>query len=143
MRLLLPTLILLFTSFTRCFSESQPPQQSAATSGSTNIAEEPLSYRDAKTGIIFYVESDGVHIVAISPKGKILWRRTPYDDYKAKIPEKSFIRVAPSAKITSIGRPTGWMIENRSGRYIEISFSSRPFGIMDVERGEFIPMGQD
>jgi hypothetical protein len=37
----------------------------------------PGTYRDVDSGIIFYVESDGRHVSAISSEGKILWSREP------------------------------------------------------------------
>jgi hypothetical protein len=39
-----------------------------------------LIYRDATANVIIYVETDGRHVVAISPDGKILWRKDPFVD---------------------------------------------------------------
>ena len=33
----------------------------------------PIVYQDAATGTIFYLESDGQHLSAIGPGGKLLW----------------------------------------------------------------------
>ena len=35
----------------------------------------PKSVQDPKTKVTFYLESDGRHVAAISPQGKILWIR--------------------------------------------------------------------
>src|SRR4051812_12323564 len=40
----------------------------------------PTTFKDADSGIVFYVESDGRHVSAISPDGKILWSRDPFLD---------------------------------------------------------------
>ncbi len=40
----------------------------------------PLVYRDGRTSITFYVESDGRHLAAIDGDGKLLWVRNPFED---------------------------------------------------------------
>lgn len=97
----------------------------------------PQAYKDKDSGIIFYVESDGRHVVAINPEGKILWCRDPFADaklepYRLKLP-----------LIVYIGKPNEWQIKGREKQYIAISFNSSQFGIMDFENGDFIFQGQD
>jgi hypothetical protein len=41
----------------------------------------PHTYRDPDSGIIFYVETDGRHVSAINPDGKILWSRDPVEKW--------------------------------------------------------------
>ena len=36
-----------------------------------------LVYKDAATSILIYVETDGRHVVAFTPDGKILWTQGP------------------------------------------------------------------
>jgi hypothetical protein len=43
----------------------------AAPSGNATLKPEIL--KDPKTSVIYYLESDHCHLVAISPDGKILW----------------------------------------------------------------------
>jgi hypothetical protein len=42
----------------------------------------PMAYRDSRTSISFYVESDGRHIAAINTKGTLLLVRNPFEDEK-------------------------------------------------------------
>ena len=97
---------------------------------------EPQSYKDADTGIIFYVESDGRHVSAISQEGKILWHRNPFEDaklepYRCKFPVISFV-----------GKPNDWMIKGGNKKYILINFNSSQAGIMDFDKGDFICIGK-
>jgi hypothetical protein len=43
----------------------------------------PKAYKDARTSISFYVESDGRHVAAIDPEGTLLWVRNPFEDKPA------------------------------------------------------------
>ena len=71
----------------------------------------PKSYRDPAAGITFYVESDGLHVAAISNEGRILWVRDPFHD--AKLQDYR----THSAKIVSIGKGN-WMVNGVSRRDI-------------------------
>jgi hypothetical protein len=42
----------------------------------------PIAYKDSRTVISFYVESDGRHVAAIDPDGNLLWVRNPFEDQK-------------------------------------------------------------
>jgi hypothetical protein len=44
----------------------------------------PLAYFNTNKDIFIYVESDGQHITAFEPSGKILWCRTPLTELKIK-----------------------------------------------------------
>lgn len=88
----------------------------------------PYAYRDADSGIVFYVESDGRHVSAISPDGKLLWSRDPFADahlplYRTRAP-----------RIVFIGRDRG---------NLAVSFSSTQSGTLDVKTGDFTYTGQD
>jgi hypothetical protein len=88
----------------------------------------PYTYKDADSGIIFYVESDGRHVTAISPEGKILWTRDPFAD--AHLP---FYRTQ-TPRIVQIGRNGSWLLF--------IKFNSSQCGSIDVKTGHFTFTGQ-
>jgi hypothetical protein len=99
----------------------------------------PQSYRDSATGITFYVESDGLHVAAISKEGKILWVRDPFhdaklDDYRTHKPQ-----------IVFIGKGS-WVVNGVRRKdipAIRIGFNSSQFGVMKMSDGEFYCLGQD
>jgi hypothetical protein len=80
----------------------------------------PQSYRDADSGIIFYVESDGRHIAAIGQDGKLLWHRDPFADARLEA-----------------------MTGKGSGKFVCISYNSSQAGVLDMKTGDFTFMGQD
>ena len=60
----------------------------------------PQAYRDLKSGTLFYVETDGRHLEAISNGGKLLWVREPHEDahveyYRTDKPQIVYIGPAP------------------------------------------------
>jgi len=99
----------------------------------------PQSYRDPGTGITFYVESDGLHVAAISKEGKILWVRDPFHD--AKLSDYR----THKPQIVSVGKGSWWVdgVRRRDFPAIEIRFNSSQFGAMKMSDGEFQPLGQD
>jgi hypothetical protein len=97
----------------------------------------PRVYKDQETGILFYVESDGRHVAAIAPEGKILWHRDPFVEAGLK-PYRN-----DRPRIVYLGKPHEGMTKGREGKYISIGFDSTQFGIMDFKKGEFVFMGQD
>ena len=88
----------------------------------------PYIYKDAESGIMFYVEKDGRHVSAISPAGQILWSRDPFTD--SHLP---FYRTT-TPRIVSIGRWKG---------ILAISFDSSQYGNLDIKTGDFTFGGQD
>ena len=103
--------------------------------------ESPLTYRDEKTGIIFYVESDRRHVAAIDKDGKLLW---------AKIPEEMVTEVLADRplRITYIGKLNDWMLQatkdqGRKSNYVAISLSNKEFGTVDQTNGVYRRMGSD
>jgi hypothetical protein len=95
------------------------------------------TYRDKESGIIFYVESDGRHVAAIDRDGKLLWNRDPF--VEAKLKPYRFDRPV----IVSIGAPLPWMTKDRTGQFVLINFNSTQAGILSVQKGDFIFLGQD
>ncbi len=101
----------------------------------------PQSYRDSTTGITFYVESDGLHVAAISKEGKILWVRDPFHDAKLS----DYRTHNPQIVSISIGK-VNWIVDGVRRRDIPavlIRFNSSQFGAMKMSDGEFQIYGQD
>ena len=99
----------------------------------------PQSYRDSATGITFYVESDGLHVAAISKEGKIIWVRDPFHD--AKLSDYR----THNPQIVSISNGS-WVVDGvrrRDVPAILIRFNSSQFGVMKMSDGEFQIYGQD
>ncbi len=99
----------------------------------------PQSYRDSRTGITFYAESDGLHVAAISNEGKILWVRDPFHD--AKLLDYR----THKPQIVFIGKGS-WVVNGvrrRDVPAISITFNSSQFGAMKMSDGEFQIYGED
>jgi hypothetical protein len=106
----------------------------------------PLSYRDTRTNILFYVESDGRHLAAIGPDGKLLWVRNPFEDGKL-CPYRSPRPIIDSIKIiehgiSELSRQRNLHI-NSNDEYVGIQFDSSQFGLVDERTGYFTFMGQN
>jgi hypothetical protein len=98
-----------------------------------------LIYKDATANVIIYVETDGRHVVAISPDGRILWRKNPFVDaalepYRGPHPTIDFVG--------SFG-PRCVLRPEDLGKVFCLSFSSSQFGEMDIATGKFTFSGQN
>jgi hypothetical protein len=105
----------------------------------------PMSYADARTSIVFYVESDGRHLAAIGPDGKLLWVRNPFEDrhfcpYRTARPVIGRMEAADSARHTSAIKYWGGDV---SHAIIFLQFDSSQFGVVDEVTGDFYPEGQN
>ena len=99
----------------------------------------PLCYRDPATGTVFYVESDGLHVAAISKEGRILWVRDPFHD--AKLGDYR----THKPQIVSIEKGT-WVvngIRQKDVPAIFICFNSSQFGALKIINGDVQFYGQD
>jgi len=97
----------------------------------------PQSYKDLKSNILFYVESDGRHVVAIDESGKILWHRNPFVEAKLepyRIDHPVIVYIGP-ANIS--------VLPGIEKEYIGISFDSSQFGVINIKTGDFQFLGQD
>jgi hypothetical protein len=105
-----------------------------------------MSYRDPRTGVSFYVESDGRHLAAIGPDGKLLWVRNPFEGAKM-CPYRSPRPVIYSIKAVNISPAYAKGLKRRganpSHRFLSIEFDSSQFGDMDETTGDFLPEGQN
>jgi len=104
-----------------------------------------FTYKDLRTSITFYVESDGKHVAAIDAQGTLLWVRSPWKELDAsdtRIPVIDGIKVAeplpPQYLKWLLGH--GFKAEHA---HVRITFASRAFGILDEKTGDFILEGQN
>jgi hypothetical protein len=123
-----------------------PPkaQQAAAPPASgQSEANAPLTYRDAGSGITIFVETDRRHVAAIDPAGKILWHHVVESDFK-------FVRPDRKSLISSLGKPrekdVAYMKSlGKPGDYIGVQMiaSGGEWGLLNVQSGEYFPLGRD
>ena len=102
----------------------------------------PKVLRDAKTKIIYYLESDGRHVSAISPDGKLLWSRDPFVDKKLS----PYRTPLPIICYFDFVDPAWWKIHSYLGPaddFICVNFNSSQFGVIKKETGDFTFFGQD
>ena len=95
----------------------------------------PHAYKDPESGIIIYVESDGRHISAINPDGKIFWSRDPFADahlefYRTRTPRINYVGKAwPQDE-------DHWAKKGVK-KVIGITYNSSQFGFLDLKTGDF------
>ena len=107
----------------------------------------PTSYKDPRTSITFYVESDGRHLVAIASIGKLLWVRNPWEEAHAFCPYRTPRPVVASLKIVELNEAARPYLKSRGGNlehtFIALSFDSSQYGMLDESTGDFFPEGQN
>jgi hypothetical protein len=99
----------------------------------------PMSYRDPRTGVFLYVESDGRHLAAIGPDGALLWVRNPFEDaklcvYRTPRPIIDSIAEADVSKDPKF---------DPADKYVAIAFDSSQFGLVSEKTGDFTFEGQN
>jgi hypothetical protein len=102
----------------------------------------PVVLRDPKTKILYILESDGRHISAITPAGKLLWSRNPFVDKKLS----TYRLVYPLIVYFDFPDPAWWKIHRHLGPvsdFIAINFNSSQFGAVNKKTGDFTFFGQD
>jgi hypothetical protein len=99
----------------------------------------PQVYRDAHSGTLYYVESDGRHVAAISRVGKLLWVRDPFMDAHLE-PYRT-----DNPQIISIGEATWWGEgpPSKFRGYVIITYNSSQFGALNRSNGDFQFLGQN
>lgn len=115
------------------------------------ISAKPLVFKDPRNSITFYVESDGRHLAAIDPNGKLLWVRNPFEDaklcpYRSPWPVIYRISTIDSPHYETEGRLATRFKESgmdESHQFIFIEFDSSQMGILDVSTGSFMFGGQN
>jgi len=105
----------------------------------------PLTYRDAATGTLFYVESDGQHLSAIGKDGKLIWTKSwNMCPYHADVPHIISMNYAPQPKpgdyAAAIMRKWSWLTNSP---VIAVYFDSTQFGLVNQRTGDFFLEGQN
>ncbi|MEJ0086936.1 MAG: hypothetical protein WDO72_14760 [Pseudomonadota bacterium] len=114
----------------------------------------PLTFKDLRTQVTFYVESDGRHLAAIDSQGKILWVRNPFEDSKLcpyRTPRPIIYRIEEADSPLDADAPGNeiWLSAFRkrgmdpSHGFIRIHFDSSQFGLVDISNGAFLMEGQN
>jgi hypothetical protein len=101
----------------------------------------PMTLKDEKSELLFYFESDGQHVTAIEPDGAVRWHKNPVEDAGLKGYSKDGQTSWPI--IFSAGPPLAWMVEGKKGAYFAVSFSTKDFGLINKQTGEFTYLGRD
>lgn len=107
----------------------------------------PLVFKDPRTLITFYVESDGRHLAAIDKEGKLLWVHNPFEEDKEqceyRTPHPIIVRIEiyknPELLKFSEGGPKLDLNHN----FINVYFDSSQNGILDEETGKYIWLAQN
>jgi hypothetical protein len=128
----------------------KPPVRTSMPVSSPGNPGKPLTYRDPETKVLFYVESDGRHLAAIGPDGKLLWVRNPFED-KGLCPYRSARPVIRSIEPYDIPADNAKRIAedmkrrgaDPSHRFIWIEFDSSQFGEVDQTTGDFLYEGRN
>ncbi len=106
----------------------------------------PMSYKDPRTLVTLYVESDGRHLAAIDADGKLLWIRNPWEDppgfcqYRTPRPVIATLKQTELPSDPSYLRSRGANLEHT---FLELQFDSSQYGFLDESTGEFFPLGQN
>ena len=106
---------------------------------------DPLAYRDPKTNILFYVETDGQHLSAIGPDGKLIWTKAwNMCSYRVMVPRIAHVGYVRQPKagdyIAEIHRKWPWLT---TSPVIAVVFDSSQFGLVNQKTGDFFFSGQD
>jgi hypothetical protein len=122
-------------------AHSSPPPP-----GWEKIPPKTMAYKDRKTRVTLYVESDGKHIAAIDENGKLLWVRSPYEESRGN-KWMTIIRSLNEEPRRADGTNYAGYFE-QSGIHtkpedelIEVYFASNFFGQIDERTGDFVFIG--
>lgn len=107
----------------------------------------PYTFRDADSGIVFYVESDGRHVSAISPDGKILWSRDPFLDAHLEHYRTDTPRIIYLSEVDKTDEPHQWIVNFMAhkgiSKFVCITYNSSQSGCLDFKTGDFTFLGQN
>ena len=112
--------------------------------GWEHFPAQPMTYKDPRTSIILYVETDGRHVAAINADGTLLWVRDPFKGSRAcpaeqAIPVIASLKAQPST--ASLAEYLGRFGFEAGDQLIEIMFASNYFGYLDERTGDFVCIG--
>jgi len=105
-----------------------------------------MSYKDPKTLITFYVESDGRHVSAIDADGKLLWVRNPWEDSPVFCQYRTPMPVIDSLMQTELAGDPSYLKSrgaNLEHTFLKLQFDSSQYGLLDEATGDFFPEGQN
>jgi hypothetical protein len=106
----------------------------------------PMAFKDAKTGILVYFESDGLTAAAIDKNGKVLWHKNPAENSAVSGFTKDGKEVRPV--IYQAGSPGDSQVKDMKrrgfkGEFIIVSFSTGEFATLDIKTGEITVLGKN
>jgi hypothetical protein len=107
----------------------------------------PMAYKDPRSSITFYVESDGRHLVAIGPAGNLLWVRNPWEDVPGACPYRTPRPVLSHIESIELNETFADNLKRRGAHtdhaFLSIQFDSSQFGVVDESNGDYFPEGQN
>ncbi len=106
----------------------------------------PVAFKDPRTQVTLYVESDGRHLAAIDEGGQLLWIRDPFQDaglcpYRTPRPVIYKLELAQFEEY-QLGyvKALGFDMSHVA---VSLYFDSSQFGLIDEKTGDFYYMGQN
>jgi hypothetical protein len=122
----------------------EPPPPTAADVPLPKI--KPMAFKDAKTGIFVYFESDGLTAAAIDNDGKVLWHKNPAENSAVSGFKKEGKEVRPV--IIRAASPGDSLIKDMKrhgnmGEFIWVSFSTGESATIDVKTGAITVLGKN
>jgi hypothetical protein len=103
----------------------------------------PMVFKDPRTAISFYVESDGRHVAAFDSGGALLWVRNPFEEARL-CPYRTPRPVIARLEERELSETYSKRIGAKAGHtYLGIQFDSSQFGVLDEADGDFIAEGQN
>jgi|GEM_PF-6634028 len=126
--------------------DDKPPEQPDYVLWDSSAAK-PLTFKDPRTLITFYVETDGRHLAAIDAKGNLLWVRNPFEEEKAqceyRTPHPVIVKIETFEKPERLKFNGDGPKFDLNHKFIMIHFDSSQFGMVDEETGQYIWLGQN
>jgi len=111
--------------------------------GTNTQTDAPISYKDAGSGIIVYVETDRRHVAAIDPDGMILWHRIVESDFVFVRPDRRSLihslskpREKDIAYMRSLGKPGDYV-------GVEMTANRGEWGLLNIRTGAYSPLERD
>jgi hypothetical protein len=107
----------------------------------------PMAYKDPRSSIVIYVESDGRHIAATDADGKLLWVRNLWEESKAFCQYRTPRPVVASLKKVEFNDAARANLKSKGANldhsFVALTYDSSQFGTLDESTGDFYPGGQN
>jgi len=109
-----------------------------------------FTFKDPRSQVTFYVESDGRHLAAIASSGELLWVRNPFEEaglcpYRS--PHPVIYSLHNLEHLPDYGSALAPYLRklgmNPGHTFVQIEFDSSQFGILDEASGNFLVLGQN